>query len=77
MANGPPKSAMAAIKGKAVLRGMHEIEELTRRSERTIKRWIAENGFPAHKIDGIWQAVQEDVLKWMQSRIGQNGNTNF
>ena len=51
-----------------ILRTMAEIERFTGRDENTIKRWTAEDGFPAQLLDGRWQAVVEDVLTWYRGR---------
>lgn len=53
---------------KAILKNMAEIEALTGRDERLIRKWVDTKAFPAKKIDGRWQAVTEDVVEWYRSQ---------
>lgn len=38
------------------LLSMDEIEAYVGRSRRTIKKWVAEENFPAVKVDGRWES---------------------
>ena len=36
--------------------GRKEIAKMTRRSWKTIRKWIENDGFPAKKLDGVWES---------------------
>ena len=54
---------------KKILRGMHELEKLTKMDEATIKQAVKKDGFPAALIKGRWRAVEEDVVRWLRAKI--------
>ncbi len=41
----------------------------TGRSWPVIKKWIDEDGFPARKIDGVWEADGDLVIEWRRQQI--------
>ena len=47
------------------LSGVNEICEHTRMSESTIMDWIFHRGFPAKKVNGVWEAQAGQVDVWM------------
>ena len=51
-----------------ILKSMSEIESYTGRDETSIRRLIAEDGFPAALVRGRWQAVTADVNDWYRSQ---------
>jgi len=59
--------------GREILCGMAELEKLTGRDARTIRRWAARQGFPAACIDGRWQALRREVEGWISRRIATKG----
>ena len=61
-----------------VLKSMNEIETYTGRDETVIRRLIEEEGFPAARIGGRWQAVTADVNDWYRRQASKkNGVPNM
>lgn len=56
--------------GKSFLVGRKEISGFVGRSWHTIRRWIDEDGFPAVKIDGVWESHADLVEEWRKGVIG-------
>jgi hypothetical protein len=52
-----------------VLTGKKRICEFVGRSWATIHTWIEQGGFPARKIDGIWESDAQLVTAWRQAAI--------
>ena len=48
---------------------MQEITAYTGRNRATVKRWIAEENFPAVKIDGRWESNTELIDEYQRRRI--------
>lgn len=57
-----------------VLSGKKRICVFCGRSWQTVKRWIMEEGFPARKIDGIWETDSDLVIEWRRGKILGVGN---
>ena len=64
-----------------ILTGKKNICNFLGRSWDTVERWIREKGFPARKIDGVWESDSELITAWRQSLIkakpenGTNSNS--
>lgn len=56
-----------------LLTGRKRIQAFVGRSWQTVLRWIDEEGFPARKLDGIWESDVELVLEWRQKQILKEG----
>ena len=57
-----------------ILKSMGELERFTGRDEGVIRRWVAEQGFPAAILEGRWMAVKADVERWFAQQIAaKNG----
>ena len=54
------------------LTGTKEIHDYVRRSWETIERWIKEEGFPAKKLDGVWESSTDLIDEWKREKIGKN-----
>ena len=52
-----------------ILKSMGELERFTGRDEGVIRRWVAEQGFPAAILEGRWMAVKADVERWFAQQI--------
>lgn len=57
----------AAPEGR-FLTGMKDICKYVSRSEATVVNWIRDEGFPAKKIDGIWEAHTGKIDSWRMRR---------
>jgi hypothetical protein len=49
------------------------IKAFVKRSWRKIKDWILKEGFPAKKIDGVWESDAELIREWKRRRILKRG----
>lgn len=49
--------------------GKKEILSYTRRSWQTVKIWINEQGFPAKKLDGVWESSGKLIDEWKEKII--------
>lgn len=49
--------------------GKKEIQAYVRRSWQTIHSWIVGGGFPARKIDGVWESTTDLVDEWRRNNI--------
>jgi hypothetical protein len=49
--------------------GKKDITKAVRRSWNTIKGWIENEGFPARKIDGVWESHDDLIETWRKERI--------
>lgn len=56
-------------KEKDLLVGRKAICQFLNRSWDTIHRWIHEEGMPAAKVDGCWEAIGEDLRAWKREMI--------
>jgi hypothetical protein len=54
--------------GKSLV-GKKEISVYARRSWQVVKRWIQNDGFPARKIDGVWESDAGLVDDWKRAKI--------
>ena len=52
-----------------ILTGKKNICNFLGRSWDTVERWIREEGFPARKIDGVWESDSELITNWRRSQI--------
>jgi len=52
--------------------GKKEILLYTRRSWQTVKYWIKKEGFPARKLDGIWESSADLIDEWKKQKISQS-----
>ena len=52
-----------------ILTGKKNICNFLGRSWDTVERWIREKGFPARKIDGVWESDSELITNWRRSQI--------
>lgn len=59
----------AAPETGRTLIGMDEITEYAGRGEKVIGRWIANDGFPAVKVDNRWESNTLLIDKWRRRRI--------
>ncbi len=50
---------------------MQEITAYSGRNKATVKRWIAEENFPAVKIDGRWESNTELIDEYRCRRINK------
>ncbi len=57
------------------LTGIKEITTYTRRSWNTIQIWIVNDGFPARKMDGIWESMPELIDKWKLEKLSETQTT--
>jgi predicted DNA-binding transcriptional regulator AlpA len=57
-----------------ILKSMGELERFTGRDESVIRRWVAEQNFPAAMLDGRWMAVKADVERWLREQIAAKNN---
>jgi hypothetical protein len=51
------------------LSGKKEICSFVRRSWKTVDEWIATRGFPAAKINGIWESDADMITAWRRKQI--------
>jgi len=51
------------------LTGKKNICNFMGRSWDTVERWIRERGFPATKIDGIWESDSELITLWRRRQV--------
>ena len=56
-----------------ILTGKKNICNFLGRSWDTVERWIREEGFPARKIDGVWESDSELITNWRRSQINGQG----
>jgi hypothetical protein len=56
---------------KELLVGRKAICTFLGRSWDTVHRWIQEEGLPAAKIDGCWEAIGSDILAWKREMIAR------
>ena len=49
--------------------GRKEIAKMTRRSWKTIRKWIENDGFPAKKLDGVWESNARLITEWRIKRL--------
>ena len=54
--------------GKA-LTGRKQINVFVGRRWDVIRKWIDKKGFPAKKIDGIWESDSDLILAWRREQI--------
>ena len=52
--------------------GKKEILNYTRRSWKTVKIWIIDEGFPAMKLDGVWESSIDMIDNWKKKKILKN-----
>lgn len=68
----------ARAAGSTALSGMKEICAYVGKSEKTIKKYICHEGFPANKLGGEWESSKVLIDAWRLSRLEQryiNQNT--
>lgn len=53
--------------------GMREIARYCQTSDRTVRYWIEEYGFPAASLCGRWESDKELVLDWRRMAIENGG----
>ena len=56
-----------------ILSGKKAICNFLGRGWSIVEKWIIYEGFPATKIDGIWESDSDLITKWRQKRVA-NGN---
>ena len=56
-----------------ILTGKKNICNFLGRSWDTVERWIREKGFPARKIDGVWESDSELITNWRRRQINGPG----
>ncbi|MGA1846897.1 hypothetical protein [Deferribacter abyssi] len=54
-----------------ILVGMKAIRQYVGRSEATVLKWIKEDGFPAKKVDGVWESDTVLIEKWRRKMIAE------
>ena len=54
-----------------ILVGMKAIRQYVGRSEATVLKWIKNDGFPAKKVDGVWESDTVLIEKWRRKMIEQ------
>jgi hypothetical protein len=59
---------MSSVNGN-IIKGKQEICRAVQRSWKIVRRWIAEDGFPATKIDGVWESHPQLIDEWRRRRI--------
>ncbi len=52
-----------------ILSGKKSISSFVGRSWTTVAMWIAERGFPARKLDGVWEADAEMIIEWRRDQL--------
>ena len=62
----------ATVRRRKILRGMPEIERITKMDKATIRKLINNDGFPAAFVAGRWRAVEEDVIEYLRLKVDQN-----
>jgi hypothetical protein len=65
------KDRIMNSRAKCILTGRKDICSFVGRSWSTIRMWIDERGFPARKLDGIWESDAELIIQWRQRQIGR------
>jgi hypothetical protein len=55
------------------LKGKEAIKAVVKRSWSKIKDWILKEGFPAKKIDGVWESDSDLIREWRRRRILKRG----
>ena len=58
------------------LRGKEEISAAVGRSWKVVKEWIDECGFPASKINGVWQSDRALIAEWFRDEIRKRVRTH-
>jgi hypothetical protein len=56
---------------EVVLTGRKEIQNFCKRSWDTILDWIRKRGFPAAKVDGVWEADAHAIIEWRRKIIAE------
>lgn len=56
-------------KNSTALIGTAEISDYTRRSWVVIARWIEKHGFPAKKMEGVWESDTESIDRWRREQL--------
>ena len=56
-------------KSNEILSGRKSITNFVDRSWETISKWIKENGFPAKKLDGVWEVDAEMIIDWWKHQL--------
>lgn len=46
-------------------------------SQRTLRRWIRQENFPAFKKDGVYRAIEDDVVVWLRNQYSDLLNENM
>ena len=52
-----------------ILTGRKQIQGFVGRAWEIIMRWVRDDGFPAKKIDGIWESDADLILEWRRKKI--------
>lgn len=52
-----------------ILTGRKQIQLFVGRDWRLIMRWVSCMGFPARKIDGIWESDSDLIVAWRKDQI--------
>ena len=60
-----------------ILSGQKQIQNFVGRRWDIIIRWITKRGFPAKKIDGIWESDTDMILEWRRGQIEQKSDVNI
>jgi hypothetical protein len=55
-----------------ILTGKKQIQAFVGRSWGTIMKWVAEDEFPAVKLDGVWSSDALLITDWIRKKI-KNG----
>lgn len=60
---------MQKTEEKTMLIGMKAIQSYYPRSKDTILKLIKDNGFPAAKVEGVWEADKTQIDAWRRGVI--------
>lgn len=55
--------------GETFLIGKEAICEFVGRSWKTVREWIDKRGFPARKINGVWESEPGLIVEWRRREI--------
>jgi hypothetical protein len=55
-----------------ILTGQKAICGHVRRDWRTVLEWVVERGFPATKLNNVWQSDSEMIAEWIRRQILQD-----
>lgn len=58
------------------IRGKMAICQAVQRSWKVVRKWIAHEGFPAVKIDGVWESHRKLIDDWRLRKIASWRQSN-